>query len=200
MKIVEIFESIQGEGLYLGTPVIFLRLAGCNLHCPFCDTKESWGTQEADESITNIVRRITMQATHTNTVVITGGEPLMNDELSLLIRQLHENGFRVNIETNGSYDYVCHPEGSYPDWTTCSPKEESGFAICNTANELKYVVTPDFDASVIKESLRERFAGKIWLQPEGAQMRDMWKKCTEIAMSDPRLRVGVQLHKIMEVR
>lgn len=198
MKINEIFLSIQGEGNYLGLPCIFVRTQGCNLHCPFCDTKDTWkgGIEDKDvDTVFGDINRI-YNANKVNLVVITGGEPCLQPDLQDLVDKLIVNGYTVAIETNGTQET---PNGV---WVTASPKPENNYLI-NPAcrpNELKYVVTEDFDESVITEGIREAFAGRIWLQPDGYNMQSMWHKCYNIAIEDPRLRVGVQLHKLMEVK
>ena len=198
MKLNEMFISIQGEGNYLGLPCIFVRTQGCNLHCPFCDTKETWKDSAEDykveEVYTDIIR---LYNTHkVSLVVITGGEPCFPSDLQDLIDRLIVNGFKVAIETNGTQ------ETPNDVWVTASPKPENNYMInpaCHP-NELKYVVTEEFDESVITDGIREAYAGRIWLQPDGYNMQKMWTKCFNIAINDPRLRVGVQLHKLMEVK
>ena len=196
MRLVEIFSSIQGEGAHLGMPCVFIRTQDCNLHCSFCDTKESWGNKaKLDMSVEDIVKEV--QKYNVPLVVITGGEPCIQPTLQDLVDQLSIKGYAVAIETNGTQET---PQGA---WITCSPKEEADYKIspfCKP-NELKYVVTSTFDAEkAIPSGIRKLYAGNIWLQPEGSDMMNMWKKCMLIAEADPRLRVGVQLHKIMEVK
>lgn len=100
MKVVEIFDSIEGEGFRQGLPVTFIRLGGCNLRCPYCDTKYSWhddGTWK-DMSIEEIVKQV-----HFPNITITGGEPLIQDGIVSLIRTLVEDqGCSINVETNGT--------------------------------------------------------------------------------------------------
>ena len=196
MKVIEIFESIQGEGSFLGMPAIFVRLGGCNLHCPFCDTKESWGTNGKEMEIGDIAAA-TLEY-KSEIVVITGGEPsIYGDNLYKLAHQLKQFGKKVHLETNGTAD-VDH---AYFDWIVCSPKEESCYRICETADELKYVVTPNFEPETcIQLAAFHQFAGHIWLQPEGSDMQNMWKRAVNMVARHPELRVGVQLHKLMEVR
>lgn len=111
MKVNEIFHSLQGEGRFTGHSAVFIRLSGCNLSCPFCDTAHQTGTEMTDEEI---LEKITgYPARH---AVITGGEPglqLTGD----FIGRLHQNGFFVQVETNGT---VKIPDNA--DWITCSPK------------------------------------------------------------------------------
>lgn len=196
MLVSEIFSSIQGEGNFLGVAATFIRFVGCNLKCSFCDTKKTWEgkPQSIEMSIEEIVTRVV--DFNNSLIVITGGEPCLQVHLQELIDQLRLRNFMVTIETNGTQPT---PE---TDWVTCSPKEDAGYNInmlCHP-NELKYVVTPEFDVDkAIPEGIRELYAGKIWLQPEGSQMTEMWKKCYSLVKEDPRLRVGVQLHKLMEV-
>lgn len=196
MQVAEIFSSIQGEGNFLGVPATFIRFMGCNLKCPFCDTKKTWGDnpESADMSINEIL--CTVLSYDNSLVVLTGGEPTLQPELQDLVDRLKVHDLYVAIETNGT-----QPTPQV-DWVTCSPKEDANYNInilCR-ANELKYVITPEFNADVaIPEEIRKLYAGKIWLQPEGSDMQNMWKKCYELAMSDSRLRVGAQLHKLMEV-
>lgn len=196
MKISEIFSSIQGEGNFLGISATFIRFVGCNLKCSFCDTKKTWEGKPVfiEMSIEDIISRV--EELHNHLIVITGGEPCIQPQLPELIDKLRLKNYLVTIETNGTQPT---PE---TDWVTCSPKEDAQYNInilCR-ANELKYVVTPEFEASVaIPEEIRNMYAGKIWLQPEGSQMHEMWKKCYSLATADPRLRVGIQLHKLMEV-
>jgi len=198
MKINEMFTSIQGEGNYLGMPCIFVRTQGCNLHCPFCDTKETWHDNAEQASITQILTDIVRlsEVNGIKLVVFTGGEPCLQKDLQDIVDQLLVRDFRVCIETNGTQET---PSGC---WVTASPKPENNYMI-NPAcrpNELKYVVTEDFDESVITEGIRTAYAGRIWLQPDGYNMQRMWQECFSIAMKDPRIRVGVQLHKLMEVK
>ena len=89
------------------------------------------------------------------------------------------------------------------NWVAVSPKPQSDYRINTLCNpdELKYVVTEDFDAKyAIPESIRALYPGRIWLQPDGYNLTAMRQKAYDLAQEDPRLRVGVQLHKIMEVR
>ncbi|MCR5606090.1 MAG: 7-carboxy-7-deazaguanine synthase QueE [Treponema sp.] len=196
MKVLEIFKSIQGEGSHLGLPAVFVRFALCNLNCSFCDTKESWTDKNAKEmSIDEIIKKI--EELHAKRVIVTGGEPCIQKDINLFIDTLHKNGYTVDMETNAS---LPTPNA---DWIVASPKACNGYKInelCK-ANELKYVVTKDFDDKVaIPEDIRNRFTGKIWLQPDGYNMQETWQKAYDIALQDTRLRVGVQLHKIMSVR
>lgn len=107
MRISEIFESIDGEGLLTGTPVTFIRTVGCNLTCPYCDSKYTWGKGDStskEMSVEEIVE-VVEKFGHKH-ITLTGGEPLIQDieEIKDLIRKCHSNIF--NIETNGAVDIV----------------------------------------------------------------------------------------------
>lgn len=190
--IVEIFESIQGEGFHIGTPATFIRFAGCNLKCPWCDTK--WDIVKELLYAKQIVERINFDLP---LIVITGGEPFLQDMESLVkeIRKVDED-IIIAFETNGTQSTI---KVQGPNvWITCSPKPEVNWRINNycTYNELKYVID---DAIGLKDIDTSRTL--VWLQPQGYDMQNSWKKCYEFAMQDPtHLRVGIQLHKIMEVR
>lgn len=195
MKVLEIFKSVQGEGAQMGRVCAFVRTQGCNLSCPWCDTKESWGAGNATEMTPEEIA-LKVSALGVDFVVITGGEPTIQPDLAEVMRALHLCGMFVAIETNGT-----NPTPRGMDWVVCSPKPQSGYVINCGANELKYVVTKDFVADkAIPEVIRKQYSGHIWLQPDGYNMKEMWKKAYDIAQNDSRLRVGAQLHKLMEVR
>lgn len=103
MKVVEIFKSIDGEGIRAGFPVTFIRLEGCNLRCSYCDTKYSYEEAEYSEmtveEIYNKVYKLGCER-----VTLTGGEPLIHEDVDKLVDRLTSDGFEVNIETNGSID------------------------------------------------------------------------------------------------
>ena len=112
MRINEIVYSLQGEGRYTGVPAVFVRLAGCNLRCSFCDTEFESYTEMTEEEI---LQRVL--AYPTEHVILTGGEPTLQLTTSLL-QLLNERHRLVHIETNGSHPL---PEGPI-HWVTCSPK------------------------------------------------------------------------------
>jgi 7-carboxy-7-deazaguanine synthase len=101
IKINEIFFSIQGESLYSGIPCVFIRLAGCNLRCTYCDTAYAWdeGIYMDKKEIMDRIKKFTCRL-----VEITGGEPLVQDETPSLIDTLIDSGYTVLLETNGSID------------------------------------------------------------------------------------------------
>lgn len=97
LKVSEIFSSIQGEGKYTGYPTTFVRMSGCNLSCTFCDDTSTGKTRRSIESILHIISELKNRH-----VCITGGEPLLQEATTVLIYDLVERGYIVNVETNGS--------------------------------------------------------------------------------------------------
>lgn len=103
MRVVEIFKSIDGEGKRTGQIVTFIRLAGCNLRCCYCDTKYAFDVSKAQEmSIDEIIKQVS--SLNCPKITLTGGEPLIHKDIMELLRQLCELNYQVNIETNGSID------------------------------------------------------------------------------------------------
>lgn len=211
---VEIFQSIQGEGINLGIPATFIRLFGCNLRCPWCDTKYSWsakpddmtdaewnlcrkGHEPINYSLAEVLERIGKQPL----VVITGGEPTMYD-LAPLIAGLHVKNKCVAVESNGTYDFN-KLEALRPDTITISPKPLNGFHIASdNVDEVKYVVDEDFQLSFIPRWLCDSDT-PIWLQPEGYHMEASIKRIQAMLDSEqatPNMRLGIQLHKMIGVR
>ena len=135
-RVNEIFFSLQGEGFWTGTPMVFLRFSGCNLICPFCDTDHS-GYREM--SAGEIVAEVVKVGGACGRVCVTGGEPALQLD-DMLVKALHDAGFKVHVETNGTRAL---PAGA--DWVTVSPKADveglmgNGTVVLERADELKVV-------------------------------------------------------------
>lgn len=114
MRVNEIFYSIQGEGYWAGFAFVFIRFSGCNLKCSFCDTDHEEGTEMTVKDIMTVIKRFLP----CRMVVLTGGEPMLQVTAGFT-KQLHREGYKIHIETNGS---VPIPKGVTFDWVTCSPK------------------------------------------------------------------------------
>lgn len=101
MKVVEIFESIDGEGIRAGVPVTFIRLHGCNLNCSYCDSRYACeGSDYTEMAVCEIVQKV--QEFGHPCITITGGEPLLQSDVKYLIQELAGENYKINIETNGS--------------------------------------------------------------------------------------------------
>lgn len=207
---MEIFDSIQGEGAMMGMPVTFVRFAGCNLTCPWCDTKISWKDDLGKRTLsgeTVVVEEMTPEqvfdSINKRCVVLTGGEPCLQDkaDLEALIQLCHDNEIFVCMETNGTQET---PTGI--DWVTCSPKPPE-YLISNKCffNELKFVVDEAFDLAAIPQD-RMNTCGEIWLQPcdygKGNEDKsaDSIQRCVNLVMHYDFLRMGIQMHKIFDIK
>lgn len=203
MKIAEIFYSVQGEGKYLGVPVVFVRTQGCSAHCPFCDSKPTWMEKGPERDYQWIEREVNRVGKNKcKTVVITGGEPTEQRDLYNIVQSFKYDGYTVHLETNGSHEL----SGGYFTHIVCSPKEACGWKVPKAyVDELKYVVSTESDLNrMIDAGTRDKFAGRIWLQPmdecNPEKNEANRQRCVKEALNDPRLRVGLQYHKILNVR
>jgi organic radical activating enzyme len=203
LKTTEIFASVQGEGLRQGEPTIFVRLAGCNRRCGFCDTKKAWrgGRETPVERIVEKIGRLRLDSP-TEWVCLTGGEPLAQD-VGPLVRRLREEGLKVQVETNGTF-----PPEPEADWLTVSPKPPDydvhpGFL--KRSREVKLVVCRTLTLDAVR-TMRKSFPPEIplILQP---QSNALWsrKKALKILEDAGRsgltgIRLSVQLHKVYGLR
>jgi organic radical activating enzyme len=190
LALAETFYSVQGEGTYVGTPAVFVRLAGCNLNCRFCDTDYS---VRFFASIPDVVARVRELGQDCPMVVLTGGEPFAQAETPALIDALIADGRRVHVESNGTIATPL-PAGV---WLTVSPKERLHPAMAARANEIKLIV----DGRVPSEwlaSFDERVV-PTFLQPEGNKRANV-ALALEAAKADPaRYRLSLQTHKFIGV-
>ena len=199
IKVSEIFTSFQGEGPYIGTPATFLRLYGCNLNCPWCDTDIStYEILSVDELYEILMTQ--MDFNNIKLLVITGGEPtLQMEEVKRLVKELPED-IKIQLETNGSiFEYL--PEIEY----VISPKEDKEKVFENYYNYenvfFKFVITSKEDIDeVISIKNKYGYDKTIWLQGEfskDALMADL------IRENFPRLeniKLSVQTHKYLSQR
>ena len=203
--VMEIFDSIQGEGSMLGMPVTFVRFKGCNLACPWCDTKETWKQAipgEVSDSFTWMTATEIAEKCNKSVVVLTGGEPGLQP-LAELIEALHIIQKFICMETNGT---VATPEGI--DWIVCSPKPAANYVIDANCffNELKYVVDDNFNPDECVPPEKKKTIGEVWLQPcdygkgRGADTIASRDRCIQLALEKDYLRVGIQLHKLYDVK
>lgn len=191
MKVNEIFCSLQGEGCYTGTAAVFVRLAGCNLSCPFCDTNHTPFTEMTEDEIVCKVKGYGV-----GHVVITGGEPTLQLNAKLLTL-LHDNGMFVQIETNGT---KVLPDGCVVDWVTCSPKE-GGKVVIQHIDELKVLFRGNIEEI---ESYSKIKATEYRLQPldtsDEAKNNDILKATIDYIIKNPMWKLSLQTHKMIGVR
>lgn len=195
LPIVEMFHSIQGEGAWAGTNAFFIRLAGCDVGCPWCDTKLSWNPKRHPQrEIAELVAAA--QAVHPQIVVITGGEPLMHD-LTALTQQLKAAGLQVHLETSGAYPF----SGTF-DWVTLSPKrfKPPHPSVYPQANELKVVVADEADLTwAEQQAARVAPTVEKWLQPEWETAQSQ-QIVFNYVLKNPQWRVSLQTHKFLGVQ
>lgn len=195
MRVVEIFYSIQGEGKFTGTPSVFIRLAGCNLKCDFCDTNHSTYIHLNEDEIVEEVQKYT--ARH---IVITGGEPLLQLNAELL-NKLHNIGKYVQVETNGTVA-IDKDLASKIDWITCSPKNDY------TKNaDIKVPRVDEIKVVYVGQDLSKHNnlrAEVYYLQPCDVGVDDENKKIVaktvEYIKDNPKWKLSVQVHKILNLR
>lgn len=183
-KVNEIFYSLQGEGYWTGTPMVFVRFSGCNLKCPFCDTDHSaFREMQADE----ILSEVRAEGGECRRICLTGGEPALQVD-EALVRLLKAEGYTLHIETNGT---KALPEGL--DWVTLSPK---GPVVLQQADELKLVLAPG-----VKPEEWEGFNAKhFFLQPCDDKGRKNIDEAVVYVMENPRWRLSLQTHKMLGIR
>ena len=186
-RINEIFYSLQGEGRNVGTPAVFIRFSGCNLRCPFCDTDFSASTAMTKAQILKTALQYPARF-----VVLTGGEPsLQVDEP--LIHALHDAGFYIAIETNGTHTL---PDGI--DWVTVSPKEGSDVVILN-ANEVKVVYTGQDVEQYLRIASQHYYLQPCATTIDG-QPSDNCPEVIRYCLAHPQWRLSLQTHKMLSIK
>jgi len=208
-----LYATIQGEGVQTGIPMVLLRLQGCDIGCPFCDTKETWEMDPAEqrdrleealganrrfvflsparitESVRSVARRIRW-------VLITGGEPARFD-LRPLLSSLREAGFRSAVETSGTY-----PLFGNPDWLCVSPKYKMPEKrhlepnVLSLAHELKFLVGKKSDLRLIDLILKQyetRSDVQVCLQPISLS-RSATRICLDAVIQRGGWRLSLQSH------
>lgn len=193
MKINEIFYSLQGEGYHSGTAAVFVRLSGCNLRCPFCDTQHESCVEMSEEEVVAAVRQYPARL-----VVVTGGEPSLQLTASL-VDALHEAGKYVAVETNGTRALPPNV-----DWVTLSPKDTwlgaEAAVVLTEADELKVVYDGVHEpADYCTLATDHRF-----LQPmdtgDAARNARIEAATMEYIKQHPQWRLSLQIHKILNIR
>jgi len=188
-KINEIFESIQGEGFYTGRLVTFVRFSGCNLNCDFCDTNHEASRMM---SATDIIKAVNIFKS--KIVVLTGGEPMLQVNARLLAK-LRANYYKLHLETNGTIESKLIKEF---DHVSVSPKSWNSWKV-QKGNDLKILIEygVEFDP---KKLLFAKFDNYIF-QPidEYGKLKQNTQAAVLLAKQFPRFKIGVQLHKILNV-
>jgi organic radical activating enzyme len=192
---MEMFYTLQGEGYHQGKAAYFIRLAGCDVGCVWCDVKESWDASKhpvfsVEEIVSNALAHPARLA------IITGGEPLLYN-LDALTTALKKVGFELNIETSGS-----SPMSGNWDWVCLSPKKFKAplTESIQAASELKVVIfnTHDFEWA---ETYAKQVSSncKLYLQPEWDKSNEITPLVIEYIKAHPKWELSAQLHKYIQV-
>lgn len=195
LPVMEAFYTIQGEGIHSGTAAYFIRLGGCDVGCVWCDVKDSW---DAGKWPVLKIREIVNAAMEFpgRLVVITGGEPLMYN-LGPLTALLHDNGFKIHIETSGVYPVT----GDY-EWICFSPKKfkKPHPGIYSLADELKVVIYHKSDFEFAEDHAKKvKDTCKKLLQPEWSKRESMTAQIINYVKSCPNWKISLQTHKFMDI-
>ncbi len=195
LPLMESFYTIQGEGCNTGKAAYFIRLAGCDVGCVWCDVKESWDANKHKViNVDEIVKEATEYACRM--AVVTGGEPAMYN-LKVLTTALHQKGFINCIETSGAYPLT----GKW-DWICVSPKKFKAplTEVLQQAHELKVIVfnQSDFEWAE-KHAANVNENCKLLLQPEYSKFSTITPLIIEYVKENPQWQISLQTHKILNI-
>jgi len=201
LEVCETFFSIQGESTYAGMPCFFIRLSGCNLRCSYCDTKYAYYEEGEKMSIESLINKA--KFCNAKLVEITGGEPLLQSETPLLIHHLCDKGFKVLIETNGSFNIdiidiraIRIVDIKTPGSGMANKMDMENIKRLKKDDEVKFVITDKKDYEWTKEIIREfdLKGEKVLLSPADGFLApsELAKWIIEDCLY---LRLNLQLHK-----
>lgn len=218
LPVNEIFETMQGEATFTGTPAVFVRFQGCPVGCHWCDTKHTWETKpEKVIMITGMLMKYEDEDTYANMtvlelmevlnqfkarhIVLTGGEPCMYD-LTEITTAIIQTGKTVQIETSGTFPIRCHPDA----FVTVSPKLDmaGGYKVMQEsyarANEIKFPVGKEVDFQKLTEQVMPYVPREtpVWMQPL-SQNKTATNLCVSKA-TEHNMKVSIQTHKFIGVR
>ena len=194
LPVMDQFYTIQGEGYHKGTAAFFIRIAGCDVGCHWCDVKESWDYQS--HNIKSIDEIIFEAVKYSKLVVITGGEPLMWN-MKPITHKLKKLSIRTHIETSGAY-----PISGTWDWFCLSPKKNKlpTNEAYKRADELKIIVHNKNDLTFAEnQSKKVNDSCKLFLQPEWGKKNKMIPIIVDYVMKNPKWKISLQTHKYIGV-
>ena len=194
LPLMEAFYTLQGEGYHKGSAAYFIRIGGCDVGCHWCDVKESW---DAEKHPPTRIESIVQEAKKwSNTVVVTGGEPLMWP-MYPLTTELKSKGIITHIETSGAYNL----SGAW-DWFCLSPKKTKlpTPEAYKAADELKMIIHNQNDFKFAEE--QAALVGEdciLFLQPEWSKREQMMPEMVNYVLKNPRWKVSLQTHKYLNI-
>jgi organic radical activating enzyme len=195
LPVMEHFYTLQGEGYHQGKAAYFIRLAGCDVGCVWCDVKESWDrAKHPSMAIDDLVKMV--KTTPAEIVVITGGEPLLHN-LDALTSALQAAGLKTHLETSGA-----HPLSGHWNWICLSPKKFKAPLpeIVPIANELKVIVFNQSDfAWAEKYAAQVSPSCNLYLQPEWEKAGQMTPAIIDYIRQHPQWALSLQVHKYINI-
>lgn len=194
LPLMEEFYTIQGEGFHTGKAAYFIRIGGCDVGCHWCDVKESWNADLHPPTLADIIVKNAKK--HSDTVVITGGEPLMWS-MDYLTSELQHNGIKTHIETSGAYSF----SGVW-DWFCLSPKKTKLplHEAYENANELKVIIYNKSDFLFAEEQAQKVSKDcKLFLQPEWSKREKVTEMIVDYVMKNPKWNISLQTHKYLNI-
>ena len=194
LPLMEEFYTIQGEGYFKGTAAYFIRIGGCDVGCHWCDVKESWNADLHPPTETKTIVENALK--YSDTVVVTGGEPLTWD-MSKLTSGLKRRGAKIHIETSGAYKLT----GDW-DWICLSPKKLKlpTQEVYDSADELKVIVYNKSDLKFAEEQAAKVNEDCIlYLQPEWSKRDKVIPFIVDYVMENPKWKVSLQTHKYLNI-
>ena len=194
LPLMEEFYTIQGEGYHTGKAAYFIRVGGCDVGCHWCDVKESWNAEVHPPTHVNTI--VNHAKKYSDTVVITGGEPLMWS-MNYLTSKLQNHGIKTHIETSGAYSF----SGVW-DWFCLSPKKTKLplDEVYKEANELKMIIFNKSDFKFAEEQAAKVGVNcELFLQPEWSKKEKMTELIVEYVMKNPKWKISLQTHKYLNI-
>jgi organic radical activating enzyme len=195
LPLMEAFYTIQGEGYFSGKPAFFLRIGGCDVGCHWCDVKDSWDANLHPPTYIDVIVSKVLENS-SDTIVITGGEPLMWN-LSHLTSLLRLNNKKIHLETSGSYKL----SGKF-DWICLSPKkmEEPLIEIAEVANELKIIIFNKHDFIwAEKQRKKVKASCELYLQPEWSKRDIITPMIVDYVKNNSHWSISLQTHKFINI-
>ena len=194
LPLMEAFYTLQGEGYHKGGAAYFIRIGGCDVGCHWCDVKESWNA--ALHPPTHIDEIVRGAKQYSDTVVVTGGEPLMWP-MEPLTNLLHSKEINIHIETSGAY-----PLSGNWDWFCLSPKKNKLpiKEAYERADELKMIIYNKDDICFAEEQASKVGSGcKLFLQPEWSKRDTVMPLLVDYVLDNPKWKVSLQTHKYLNI-
>ena len=195
LPVMEQFYTIQGEGFHQGKAAYFIRLAGCDVGCTWCDVKESWDANEHEIiPIQNLKEKLSQSKTEI--VVVTGGEPTMYN-LEALTSMIQGLGLKTHLETSGAYNIT-----GYWDWVCLSPKRFKKALSDNLvkSDELKVIIAHKNDFRFAQSyATKMNKECKLYLQPEWSVAEEMMPEIISYVKDNPSFQISLQVHKFINV-